>query len=177
MHVPHPAFDRCCWITSARAVDTTLRRQPLQKMTTFSPTVAASNSLEPIHILGLGNLGKLFAHSLAAYNPTTPITLLLHRHELVAEWKKAGQCIEVVTNGVSDKRSGFGIDLVLGPWGPEKSVIKYLLVATKTYATLAALTPLKHHLTEESTILFFQNGVGTSLFSWCMSCGGRLSVC
>jgi 2-dehydropantoate 2-reductase len=129
-----------------------------------SSTVAASNSLEPIHILGLGNLGKLFAHSLARYNPTTLITLLLHRRELVAEWEKAGQCIEVVTHGVSDKRGGFGIDVVFEPWGQEKSVIKHLIVATKTYATLAALTPLKHHLTEESTVFFLQNGMGTLLF-------------
>jgi 2-dehydropantoate 2-reductase len=160
MHAQHPTFNRCCRISLAQAIDTTFRRQRHQSLSRFSSIVAASDSLEPIHILGLGNLGKLFAHSLATYNPTTPITLLLHRHGLVAEWKKAGQCIEVVTNGVSDKRNGFGIDMVLGPWGQEKSVIKHLIVATKTYATLAALAPLKHHLTEDSTILFVQNGMG-----------------
>ncbi|KAF2705852.1 2-dehydropantoate 2-reductase-like protein [Pleomassaria siparia CBS 279.74] len=111
----------------------------------------------PIHILGLGNLGKLLAHSLRKYHPELPITLLFHRPSLAEEWERAGRCIEIVRNGKSDKQGGFAWENVR----KEKSEIKNLLVATKTYGTAQAVTPLKERLGKESTLLFIQNGMGT----------------
>jgi 2-dehydropantoate 2-reductase len=112
----------------------------------------------PIHILGIGNLGKLVAHSLRKSHPERPITLLFHRPDLVEEWNKAGQCIEVVRDGVHDRQGGFGYETI----SKEQREIKNLVVATKTYATVQALAPLRTRVVPSSTLLFLQNGIG-----WC----------
>lgn len=113
---------------------------------------------DPIHILGIGNVGKLIAHSLRKSRPETPVTLLFHRYGLEQEWNVAGRNIEIVSSGKSDLRNGFNHEML----SPEQSrgAIKHLVVATKTYATVAALYPLKDRLDQSSTILFTQNGIG-----------------
>ena len=118
----------------------------------------SASAQSQIHILGLGNLGKLVAHALASSHPAPPqVTLLFHRPERVAQWDKVGRSIDVVTKGVSDARRGFQIEETLGE---ENGLIKHLIVATKTYATVPALKPLRHRLSDESTMLFLQNGIG-----------------
>lgn len=112
--------------------------------------------VQPIHILGIGNLGKLVAHSLRKSYPATPITLLFHRQTLVEEWNNAGQCIEIVRDGVPDRQRGFSYEYV----SQERSKIRNLIVATKTYATVQGLKPLKDRLVSSSTLLFLQNGMG-----------------
>ncbi len=52
-----------------------------------------------IHVLGLGNLGRLFAHELAIQPSPPPITLLLHRRSLLEEWGNVGKKIEITTEG------------------------------------------------------------------------------
>lgn len=122
-----------------------------------------ASAQSPIHILGLGNLGKLVAHALASSHPAPPqVTLLLHRPELFAQWDKAGRYIDVVTKGVADPRAGFQIEET---FGEESGLIRNLIVATKTYSTIPALTPLRHRLSDESTMLFLQNGMGMSIRS------------
>lgn len=125
-----------------------------------------SSSTRPaqlIHILGIGNIGQLIAHSLARISPAPPVALLLHRPELLSEWEEAGRCIDVVTDSSSDKRRGFTTEMVSndnGDANATNSIIKNLIVTTKTHATSAAIQPLKHRLNHESTILFLQNGMG-----------------
>lgn len=122
-----------------------------------------SSTPSPIYILGLGNLGKLVAHALASSHPAPPqVTLLFHRPELAAQWNKAGRCIDVMTKGVSDPRYGFQTEET---FGDESGFIRHLIVATKTYATGSALKPLRHRLSNESTMLFLQNGMGMSIHS------------
>jgi 2-dehydropantoate 2-reductase len=120
-----------------------------------------ATSRERVHILGLGNLGKFFAHSLAKSNPNTPITLLFHRPTLAAEWEEAGRRIEIVTNGVSDRQTGFNVEMIGGAEAKEPGAIRNLIVATKTYATAPALMPLKQRMSSDTTLLFLQNGMGT----------------
>ena len=115
--------------------------------------------LQPVHILGLGNLGKLFAHSPRKHNPQLPITLLFHRPTLVDEWKRAGQSIEIVRDEKPDKRGGFDYELINEELRQENKIVN-LVVATKTHATVEALRPLKQRLGAFSTILFLQNGIG-----------------
>ena len=117
---------------------------------------------EPVHILGLGNLGKLFAHSLAKCNQGTPITLLFHRSSLIPEWDKAGRSIEITTNGISDRQTGFDYELLEDSASSKSGHIKNLVVATKTYTTVSALQPILHRLNKDSTLLFLQNGMGKS---------------
>jgi 2-dehydropantoate 2-reductase len=113
---------------------------------------------QPIYILGLGNLAKLFAHSLRKSHPNTPIKLLFHRDSLVDEWQAAGQAIEIVRDGKVDKQHGFDWER-LNQLGGE--TIQNLIVATKTYGTVDAMRPLALRLNAESTVLFLQNGMGT----------------
>ena len=111
-----------------------------------------------IHILGIGNLSKLFAHSLRKFHPPTPITLLFHRPDLVDEWHNAGQQIEITRNGKPDLQGDFEYETVKRHRGH----IENLIIGTKTYATVGALTPLKEYLTPQSNLLFLQNGIGMS---------------
>ena len=118
-----------------------------------------------VYILGIGNLGKLFAHSLARKPCPPPITLLLHREGLVREWKESGGCIELITNGISNKQCLFDVELLDDGKGNESSggPIRNVIVATKAPRTTAALARIKHRLGQRSTILFAQNGMGTHM--------------
>lgn len=111
-----------------------------------------------IHVLGLGNLGRLFAHELATQPNPPPVTLLLHRQGLLEEWNKASRKIEITTDGVVSLSSNYDVELVSQE---QNGTIENLIVATKTLNTVNALAPLKHRLTNESTVLFTQNGMGT----------------
>jgi 2-dehydropantoate 2-reductase len=108
-----------------------------------------------IHILGLGNLGKLVAHSLRKSHPEKQISLLFHRESLVEEWNRSGRNIQIERNGESDCRDRFGEEST-----KKGGDIHNLVVATKTYLTVQALLPLKERLRSDSTILFVQNGMG-----------------
>jgi 2-dehydropantoate 2-reductase len=108
-----------------------------------------------IHILGLGNLGKLVAHSLRKSHPKKQISLLFHRESLAEEWGRSGRYIKIERNGASDCRNGFREESTR-----EGGAIYNLVVATKTHSTVQALLPLKERLGSDSTILFVQNGIG-----------------
>jgi 2-dehydropantoate 2-reductase len=117
-----------------------------------------------IHILGIGNLGKFFAHSLAIKPSPPPLTLLLHRASLAKEWDDAGKCIDIITNGSSNKKHGFSIEIlgdVLDPSVAPGGIIENVIVATKATHTASALALIKGRLNERSTVLFTQNGMGT----------------
>jgi 2-dehydropantoate 2-reductase len=117
-----------------------------------------------IYVLGIGNIGRLFAHSIARLSNRPPITLLFHRPSLVDEFKQAGETIEIITNGTSNRQSGFDYE-VISTEAPEQEptqAIHNLIVATKATQTLPALSAIKHRLKPASTILFTQNGLGTT---------------
>ncbi|KAH7122558.1 2-dehydropantoate 2-reductase-like protein [Dendryphion nanum] len=113
-----------------------------------------------VHILGIGNLGKLLAHSLRKNHPELPITLLYHRLGFDSAWRAAGQEIEIVRNGEHDKRRGFVLKYTdpVGEGVDDK--IENLIVTTKAHQTVQALMPLKKSLHKHSTILFCLNGMG-----------------
>jgi 2-dehydropantoate 2-reductase len=126
----------------------------------------AQPSLEKrrIHILGIGNIGCLFAHSLARISNRPPVTLLFHRLSLLQDFKKAGETIEIITNDTSNKQYGFDYE-VIGAEGPKEQrsePIYNLILATKATHTLPALTSIGHRLTPHSTILLTQNGLSTT---------------
>lgn len=117
-----------------------------------------------VYILGIGNLGKLFAHSLARKEHSPPITLLLHRQELLGDWKESGRSIELIAGGISRREHLFDVELL-----PEdnkditsssRDPIGSLIVTTKAARTTKALARIKHRLNQCSTIMFTQNGMG-----------------
>jgi len=112
----------------------------------------------PIYVLGLGNLGKLFAHSLATLPNPAPITFLTHRPGLPYAFSQSGSTIELITNGNSSKASGFTIEVVKD--SSSSPPISHLIVSTKAMATARALAEIKDRLTADSTVLFTQNGMG-----------------
>lgn len=117
-----------------------------------------------IHILGIGNIGKLFAHAMAIKSMPPPITLLFHRSDLLSAWEEAGRSIEIVTNGVGAGGGSFDVEIIQATAhegdGPQGS-IENLIVTTKAASTAAAIDAVKHRLTPSSAILFTQNGMGT----------------
>ena len=122
-----------------------------------------------IHVLGLGGVGKLIANNLPASIQAPSVTLLFHRAGLAAQWRESGNCIDVITKGVSKRQSNLRIEEIHSGVKQDESVIQNLIVATKTYTTSTALRPIKHRLTADSSILFLQNGMGSS----CSSCLGH----
>ncbi|KAK2629001.1 hypothetical protein QTJ16_002104 [Diplocarpon rosae] len=117
----------------------------------------------PIHILGLGNLGRLFAHALATQANAPPIVLLFHRSSMLEEWDAANREIQITTSGTVSTSSGYAIEVIGSPrdQGAERSPIQNLIVTTKATHTLSALRPLAHRLSAQSTLLLSQNGLGT----------------
>lgn len=115
-----------------------------------------------VYILGIGNIGKLFAHSLANKRLPPPMTLLLHRQGLVREWEESGKCIEIMRNGSSDKQYTFDTELIAHDSGSvlSEGLIRNIIIGTKATHTTAAISRIKHRLNEQSTILFTQNGMG-----------------
>jgi 2-dehydropantoate 2-reductase len=136
-----------------------------------------------MHILGIGNLGKFCAHAIRKSDPALAVILLFHRENLREDWTACGKGIEVVTDGVSNTRSGFGVEIMTpDAKEPLTSCITHLIVASKSYNTTAALRLVRHRLSESSTVLFLQNGMGKCLNSltkiihdWLSYVHGKLS--
>ncbi|TVY40964.1 Ketoisovalerate reductase [Lachnellula subtilissima] len=112
-----------------------------------------------IHILGVGNLGRLFAHALANTPNPPPITLILHRPSLLSDWGSAGRSISITTHGLTNSAGVYDIE---EPIHSGSGMIENLIIATKTLHTAKALEAVKHRLNAQSTILFTQNGMGTT---------------
>jgi 2-dehydropantoate 2-reductase len=125
----------------------------------YSSKVASSAA---IYVLGLGNLGRFFAHSLRKAHPELPITLLFHRQSLIQAWNDSNRSIDITTNGQSDNQKGFEFEVINSDESSaeRQHEISNLIVATKTYATKAALSRIAHRMDRHSTLLFVQNGMG-----------------
>lgn len=119
-----------------------------------------------VHILGTGNVGQFVAHALAGIPNPPPITLLLHRQNLMSQWKRFGQKLVLITNKVAEERTGYGVELALPPEQTSPAerdghgIIQNLIVSVKTPNTALALTSIAHRLNPDSTVLFLQNGMG-----------------
>ncbi|KAH7382904.1 2-dehydropantoate 2-reductase [Cadophora sp. MPI-SDFR-AT-0126] len=129
-----------------------------------------------VHILGLGNLGRLFAHALATSPHPPSITLLFHRPSLLEDWESAGRQIQITSKDLTttSSSSNYSVEVIKpnpnpsstssdppSTPSPESEPIQNLLITTKAQHTLSALTPLLPRLTQTSTLLFAQNGLGT----------------
>ncbi|RPB26855.1 2-dehydropantoate 2-reductase-like protein [Terfezia boudieri ATCC MYA-4762] len=113
-----------------------------------------------IHILGVGNIGLLFAHRLAESHGADMVNLLFHRHSLIREWDEADRKIELVSNGIPNAQKGYGFQLLGHPNDHDINPINNLIIATKATNTIAAVRAVRRHLTSQSTVLLCQNGMG-----------------
>ncbi|RDL31829.1 uncharacterized protein BP5553_09231 [Venustampulla echinocandica] len=130
--------------------------------TTASPLTPADR----IHILGIGNLGCLYAYALATKPEPPPITLLFHRIKMATDWEKVGQSIELSIKGKGYVSNSYDSEIIKTPSLDNGGKcldppIKNLIVATKAVDAADALALIRHRLSPSSNILFLQNGIGT----------------
>jgi 2-dehydropantoate 2-reductase len=128
-----------------------------------------------IHVYGVGNVGRLIAHSLRADNNPPPVTLLFHKPRLLRQWNRSDQSIVLERDGHRVPRTGFDVDLAI-PYERRHAVrvdddrepldtldqepIDNLIVTAKAPFTVSALDAVKHRLRPESTVCLLQNGMG-----------------
>lgn len=142
-----------------------------------------------VHVLGLGSIGTLVAHSLKCLPNPPPVTLMLHRPEMHEKFKQNGRLIRLINkqSEVNDEQTGYDLDLLQAtedgqpywtfephaPFGhPENPIepaetlpseeifISTLVAAVKGPATVSAMRSIKHRVDSRSTICFMQNGLG-----------------
>ncbi|KAF7186630.1 putative 2-dehydropantoate 2-reductase [Pseudocercospora fuligena] len=63
-----------------------------------------------IHILGTGSIGKLVAHALRGIHDPPPVTLLLHRAQLLSAWNSGKKVITVQDGDDVIARGGFDVE-------------------------------------------------------------------
>ncbi|KAF5000699.1 hypothetical protein FGRMN_1540 [Fusarium graminum] len=131
-----------------------------------STSRASSDSDKRIYVLGVGNLGRLFASSLAQAPDKPPVTLVVHRKELLEQWIQ-GQGIEIMRKGKLERNKDFDIEW----WtetepdlGPVREVaeggrLKNLIITTKASAALPQVDRVRGYLDRNSTVMFAQNGM------------------
>ncbi|KAK3353710.1 ketopantoate reductase PanE/ApbA C terminal-domain-containing protein [Lasiosphaeria hispida] len=115
---------------------------------------------ERIYILGVGNLGKLIAHSIKQVAPEQPITLLFRSQDRLDSWKAAGGIISCKTpEGEWQETAGYDAENSK----PNSASIKYLIITTKAQHTVDALNQIKLRLVQKSQLLLVQNGMGSHI--------------
>lgn len=119
-----------------------------------------------IYILGLGNLGRLYATCLSQLSKPPPITLVVHKRSALEHWA-SDPGIEMTRYGHLERLSNFEIEW----WtdekpalGPAREVamggqIRNLVVATKAPDAISEVDRLRRYLDSSSTVVFVQNGM------------------
>ena len=64
-----------------------------------------------IHIAGTGSIGKLVAHSLRGIADPPPVTLILHKYQLLQAWGKSKKVITIQDGEFKVARGGFDVEL------------------------------------------------------------------
>lgn len=128
------------------------------------PTTGSDDLSRRIFVLGVGNLGRMYAAYLAQNK--VPITLVVHRKELLRQWVE-GNGIEISRLGKLYQNKEFAIEY----WseeepesGPIKEVaggftLRNLVIATKASAALPEVDRARKYLDSNSTVTFAQNGM------------------
>lgn len=119
-----------------------------------------------VYVLGLGNLGRLYATCLSQLSNPPPITLIVHRRSLLEHWA-SHPGIEMTRYGHLERLSNFDIEW----WTDEKPTvgpvqevaqggqIRNLIVATKAPDAISEVDRLRRYLECSSTVAFVQNGM------------------
>ncbi len=71
-----------------------------------------SNVSPRIYILGTGSIGKLVAHSLRGIANPPPITLLLHRYDLLQAWEESRKEITIQDGDFKVRQGGCDVELL-----------------------------------------------------------------
>ena len=105
-------------------------RSPAPRIYSWTPNNGPSrphtrDALDPrrIYVLGVGNMGRLYATSLAKLSNPPPITLVLHRKELLSDWE-AGRGVEMTRLDVTERDNKVSFDVEY--WTDEQTVPRYI---------------------------------------------------
>ncbi|VUC20377.1 unnamed protein product [Clonostachys rosea] len=158
------------------------RTTPAPTLYSWTPDKASSPRIlddldRRIFILGVGNLGRLYASYLSKLADPPPITLVLHRRELLEQWH-AGQGVEITRLGATERNKDFDVQYwtespppdhgaaheILTPGSSPSSseprrTIGNIIIATKASAALPQADRLRRYLDGSSTVAFAQNGM------------------
>ncbi|KAK0937937.1 2-dehydropantoate 2-reductase (Ketopantoate reductase) (KPA reductase) (KPR) [Friedmanniomyces endolithicus] len=83
-----------------------------------------SNVPGRIYILGTGSIGKLVAHSLRGIANPPPVTLLLHRFDLLQAWEEGRKEITIQDGDFKVRRGGYEVELLPQVWRQHGVVLK-----------------------------------------------------
>ena len=67
-----------------------------------------------VHILGVGSIGTLIAHTLKCLPNPPPISLMMHKPELYEEFKRKARIVRLINkkSQVNDEQTGYDVDLL-----------------------------------------------------------------
>lgn len=139
-------------------------RTPVQAQASRAPS--HSDLERRVFVLGMGNLGRLYAACLAQLPDPPPITLVVHRRSLLEHWAY-NPGIEITRHGIMERLSRFDIEWWTDEMPTVGSVreiahggrISNLIVATKAPDAVSQADSLRRYLDTSSTVVFVQNGV------------------
>lgn len=151
-------------------------RSPAPRIYSWTPANGPSpphtqDALDPrrIYVLGVGNMGRLYATSLAKLPNPPPITLVLHRKELLSDWE-AGRGVEMTRLDVTERDNKASFDVEYWTDNPPKDEgtsreildgghMANLLIGTKASLAIPEVDRLRRYLGPRSTVAFTQNGM------------------
>ncbi|EXA33628.1 hypothetical protein FOQG_15706 [Fusarium oxysporum f. sp. raphani 54005] len=128
----------------------------------------STDSDERIYIIGPGNIGRLYATHMARHPKALPITLVIHRKELLSQWASCeGVGLADLTSGKLFLNKRFTVEWwteTRPHYGPVKEVadgkkLHNIFISTKAEAGLAEADRIRRYLGRCSSIVFAQNGV------------------
>ncbi|KAI1423852.1 ketoisovalerate reductase [Xylaria sp. FL1777] len=121
-----------------------------------------------IYILGVGNIGRLYAMCLSKHANSPPITLVVHRRSLLERWA-ADPGIELTRHGQARRSADFDIEWwteeAAAPCGGRVAEVAggrdlgNLVVATKASDAVPQVDRVRRYLGRGSTVAFAQNGM------------------
>ncbi|KAI1331057.1 ketoisovalerate reductase [Xylariaceae sp. FL0255] len=116
-----------------------------------------------IYILGIGNIGRLYAICLSKLDAAPPITLIVHRRELLEHWARQPG-IELARHGEVHRSANFDIEWwtdTKPEHGPvsEPRRIGNLIIATKASDAMPQVDRVRRYLDRSSVVAFAQNGM------------------
>lgn len=130
------------------------------------PALGNSDLERRVFILGVGNLGRLYAACLAQLSNPPPITLVVHRRSLLEHWA-SDPGVSITRYGTLERLSNLDLEWwtdEMPSLGPVREVadgrrISNLIVATKAPDAIPQVDSLRRYLGSSSTVAFVQNGV------------------
>ncbi|KAM0667387.1 hypothetical protein ACQRIU_003252 [Beauveria bassiana] len=132
-----------------------------------APVTTPSEPVKRIYIVGPGNVGRLYASYMSRQRDALPITLVVHRKELLSQWVTSEGVILADRGGKVTKNKQFDVEWWTESrprYGPVREVadgekLHNVFISTKANAGLGEADRLRRYLGRCSSVVFAQNGV------------------